>query len=117
MGNRSRWLRRSPIPAWNAWVSSSIENVLVRRIDEVFAALDLRERQVLRMRYGLQGQSPLGLSDIGKVLGVSKERIRQIEESAMSKLRQPQHAVRFVQFLQEQPERLVSAAVALRRCL
>jgi RNA polymerase sigma factor (sigma-70 family) len=92
-------------------------DVLVKRIDEVFAALDLRERQVLRMRYGLQGQSPLGLSDIGKVLGVSKERIRQIEESAMSKLRQPQHAVRFVQFLQEQPERLVSAAVALRRCL
>jgi RNA polymerase sigma factor (sigma-70 family) len=64
-------------------------DVLAKRIDEVFAALDLRERQVLRMRYGLQGQSPLGLSDIGKVLGVSKERIRQIEESPDSPSWQP----------------------------
>ncbi len=86
------------------------------RIDEIFGNLDLRERQVLRMRYGLQGQQPLSLSDIGKVLRVSKERIRQIEESAMSKLRQPQHAAKFAQFFLEPPERLMNAAAALKGC-
>jgi RNA polymerase primary sigma factor len=92
------------------------QGILEQRIDEIFCNLDLRERQVLRMRYGLQGEQPLSLSDIGKMLRVSKERIRQIEESAMSKLRQPQHASRFVQFFQESPERLMNAAAALKGC-
>ena len=41
---------------------------LERRIDEILGNLDIRERQVLRMRYGLQGEQPLSLGDIGKVL-------------------------------------------------
>ncbi len=89
---------------------------LERRIEEILAHLDIRERQVLRMRYGLQGVQPLSLGDIGKVLRVSKERIRQIEESAMSKLRQPQHAAQFVQFFHDAPERLMKAAAALKGC-
>jgi RNA polymerase primary sigma factor len=89
---------------------------LERRIEEILGNLDIRERQVLRMRYGLQGQQALSLGDIGKVLRVSKERIRQIEESAMSKLRQPQHAAQFVQFFHDAPERLLSAAAALKNC-
>ena len=89
---------------------------LERRIEEILANLDIRERQVLRMRYGLQGVQPLSLGDIGKVLRVSKERIRQIEESAMSKLRQPQHAAQFVQFFHDAPERLMKAAAALKSC-
>ena len=92
------------------------QDSLTRRIDEVFGMLDIRERQVLRMRYGLQGQQPLSLGDIGKVLRVSKERIRQIEESAMSKLRQPRHAARFVQFFRESPDRLMNEAAALKEC-
>jgi RNA polymerase primary sigma factor len=89
---------------------------LERRIDEILGDLDLRERQVLRMRYGLQGGQPLGLGDIGKTLRLTKERIRQIEVSAMSKLRQPRHAARFVQFLPESPERLMDAAATLKEC-
>jgi len=92
------------------------QGILEQRLDETLRDLDFRERRVLQMRYGLQGQQPLSLGDIGKVLRVSKERIRQIEESAMSKLRQPQHAGRFVQFLSESPERLMSAAAALKSC-
>ena len=92
------------------------QDSLERRIDGILGNLDLRERQVLEMRYGLQGGQSLGLADIGKVLQVSKERIRQIEESAMAKLRQPQHAAQFVQFFHESPERLISAAAALARC-
>ena len=89
---------------------------LERRIDEMLGDLDDRERQVLRMRYGLHGELPLTLGDIGKVFRVTRERIRQIEVGAMSKLRQPQHAARFVQFLPESPERLMRAAAALNEC-
>ena len=89
---------------------------LERRIEQTLGNLDIRERQVLQMRYGLHGTQPLGLGDIGKVLRVSKERVRQIEESAMSKLRQPQHAAQFVQFFHESPERLMNAAAVLKAC-
>jgi RNA polymerase primary sigma factor len=89
---------------------------LENRLDDVLGALDIRERQVLQMRYGLHGQQALSLGDIGKVMRVSKERIRQIEESAMAKLREPQHAARFVQFLHEAPDRLMNAAAMLRGC-
>ena len=92
------------------------QGILERRIDAVLGNLEIRERQVLQMRYGLQGQQPLGLSDIGRVLRVSKERIRQIEESAMSKLRQPQHASQFVQFFHDSPARLMGEAATLREC-
>jgi RNA polymerase primary sigma factor len=89
---------------------------LERRINDILGVLDIRERQVLQMRYGLHGQQPLSLGDIGKVMHVSKERIRQIEESAMAKLRAPEHARQFVQFFQDAPDRLMSAAAMLRRC-
>jgi RNA polymerase primary sigma factor len=89
---------------------------LEQRLEKILGNLDLREQQVLRMRYGLRGQQALGLGEIGKVLGVSKERIRQIEVSAMSKLRQPQHASQFVQFVHETPERLMKLAAALKGC-
>ena len=92
------------------------QSSLERRMDEILGNLDIRERQVLRLRYGLQGEQPLSLGDIGKLLRVSKERIRQIEVGAMSKLRQPQHASQFVQFFHESPERLMSAAAALKKC-
>ena len=92
------------------------QGILQRRLDEIFADLDIRERQVLRMRYGLQGEQPLSLGDIGRFLRVSKERIRQIEESAMGKLRQPQRAARFVEFFHESRERLMNDAASLQAC-
>jgi RNA polymerase primary sigma factor len=92
------------------------QSVLEQRIEEILGHLDLRERKVLLMRYGLLGEEPLSLADIGKALQVSKERIRQIEECAMSKLRQPQNASRFVQFFHDSPDRLMGAAAALKSC-
>jgi len=46
-----------------------------------------REREILDMRFGLQGKKPHTLAQVAKKLGVSRERIRQIEESALKKLR------------------------------
>jgi hypothetical protein len=58
----------------------------------------------------------MSLGEIGKELRLTKERIRQIEVSAMSKLRQPRHAARFVPFLPDAPERLMHAAATLKEC-
>ena len=52
-------------------------------------ALSPRERQVLELRYGLDGRQPRTLDEVGRAFNVTRERIRQIEARAMSKLRHP----------------------------
>lgn len=56
-------------------------------IGKLMAALRPREQQVLALRFGLGGKSRLSLSQVGRVLEVSKERIRQIQDRALEKLR------------------------------
>ena len=48
-----------------------------------------REQEILRVRYGLDGGEPCTLADAGKMMGGSRERIRQIEAKALAKLRHP----------------------------
>ena len=58
-------------------------------IERVLDTLDEREALVLRLHFGLEEQEPRTLARIGKVLGLTKERVRQIKENALSKLRHP----------------------------
>ena len=58
--------------------------------DELEAALDEltpREKEVIRLRYGLDGNEPRTLEEVGRELEVTRERVRQIESSALTKLR------------------------------
>jgi len=55
-------------------------------LTESLATLTLRERRVLELRYGLEGGAPATLDDLGKVFGVTRERIRQIEKNSLQKL-------------------------------
>ena len=50
-------------------------------------ALGERERRVLELRYGLNGEAPLTLDEVGRVFDVTRERIRQIENHSLKKLR------------------------------
>lgn len=62
---------------------------LREKIDELLTGLNDQEQKVLRMRFGLDDDNPKTLEEIGKVFGVTRERIRQIEAKAIRKLRHP----------------------------
>jgi RNA polymerase primary sigma factor len=62
------------------------DNFRLRALAQSLASLSFRERRVLELRYGLDGQAPATLEDVGEVFGVTRERIRQIEKNAMRKL-------------------------------
>jgi RNA polymerase primary sigma factor len=73
----------------------SVERQLIRssfeeQIRSLVAELDEKERQVISMRFGLDGEDPRTLQEIGEALGLSRERIRQIESKAKEKLRRNQ---------------------------
>ena len=59
------------------------------RLALCLARLPAREALILRLRYGLEGEEPQTLQEIGDRLGLSRERIRQLEKQAMTTLRQP----------------------------
>jgi RNA polymerase sigma factor (sigma-70 family) len=71
----------------------NIEAGLMRaQLGAVLDTLGEREAAVVRMRYGLDGQQPKTLDEIGRAFKLSRERIRQIERETMAKLRHPSRA-------------------------
>ena len=77
--------RASPVLAYEQREAKSV-------VAHVLQSLTDREQQVLALRYGLGGEEPKTLGEIGKVIGGSPERIRQIESKALRKLRHPKRS-------------------------
>ncbi len=75
--------------------------MLAEAVREVLGELNDREREVMAMRFGLDGDRPRTLEDVGKAFGVTRERIRQIEAKTLAKLRHPQRSQRLKDFLEE----------------
>jgi RNA polymerase sigma factor (sigma-70 family) len=59
------------------------------RIESVLSGLDERERRILELRFGFVDGEPRTLDEIGRVFGMSRERIRQLEKQALARLRHP----------------------------
>ena len=59
-------------------------------IDEIFQSLTPREVRILQLRFGLVDGYNYTLEEVGRKFGVTRERIRQIEAQALSRLRHPQ---------------------------
>lgn len=73
--------------------------MLSAAVHEVLDELSEREREVMSMRFGLDGDRPRTLEDVGKAFGVTRERIRQIEAKTLAKLRHPQRSQKLKDFL------------------
>jgi RNA polymerase primary sigma factor len=74
----------SPAP-----VELATQNLLREQLEEVLSALPPREVRILQLRYGLLDGQSYTLEEVGKKMGVTRERVRQIEAQALSRLRHP----------------------------
>ncbi|MCS7270960.1 MAG: sigma-70 family RNA polymerase sigma factor, partial [Gemmataceae bacterium] len=82
-----------PLPGENA-----DRRLLQERIREVLRSLPPREREVIELRFGLRDGMARTLDDVARQFGITRERIRQIENRAILKLRRPPRALRLEQF-------------------
>lgn len=86
----------------NTWApdDTAIQKMLRERMNEVLSSLSAREGRVLELRFGLADGRTYTLEEVGQKFGVTRERIRQIEVKALSKLRHPRHSRRLRDFLE-----------------
>jgi RNA polymerase primary sigma factor len=75
-------------------------SALAQCVTEALSGLTEREQHILRMRFGIGGTAEHTLEEVGKIFGVTRERIRQIEASALRKLRQPARGRKLLTFAQ-----------------
>lgn len=73
---------------------------LKRRIEEAMETLNYREREILRLRYGLADGYTYTLEEVGKIFSVTRERVRQIESKAVRKLQQPYRSRALMSFVE-----------------
>lgn len=78
-----------------------INKMLSEDIQEVLSILSQREQEILTMRYGLYDDHPRSLAEIGAKMGVTRERIRQIEAKALRKLRHYSQRKRLDEYLHD----------------
>lgn len=79
--------------------ASVTQDLLREDIIEVMAGLSPRERDVLRLRFGLDDGRQRTLEEVGQLFGVTRERIRQIEAKALRKLRHPNRSRRLREYI------------------
>jgi RNA polymerase primary sigma factor len=75
-------------------------DTLKHRISEVLEVLNYREREILRLRYGLVDGYAYTLEEVGRIFSVTRERVRQIESKAVRKLQQPYRARSLASFVE-----------------
>ncbi len=73
--------------------------MLKERIDEVLSTLTFREREIVKLRYGIGDGYTYTLEEVGRIFRVTRERVRQIEAKAVRKLRHPVRARQLASFL------------------
>ena len=77
----------------------TFDEIRTGEILRAITSLEPREARVLRLYFGLDGNQPLTLEEIGSVFGLSRERIRQIKERALGRLRTSRRRLRLVPYL------------------
>jgi len=77
-----------------------MEEALKREIDRALATLDPREAEIIRLYYGINRDEPMTLDEIGEEYGLTRERIRQIKEKALRRLRHTSRRRRLEPYLE-----------------
>lgn len=68
-----------------------LEKALKEDINRALSTLTEKEREIVEMRFGLNGAIPMSLKEIGEIFNLTKERIRQIEKKALERMKSPEH--------------------------
>jgi RNA polymerase primary sigma factor len=92
-------------------INAMSANHLRRGLDQMLASLDPKSAKIMRMRFGLDGNDPRTLDEIGQLYDVTRERIRQIEAKALKNLRHPLRAVSLAGFV---PDKAIQGAFVPR---
>ncbi len=82
-------------------VDAAAFKLLQEQLEEVLDDLNTREKRVIQLRFGLLDGQPRTLEEVGKVFGVTRERIRQIESKTLSKLRHPSRSGRLRDYIED----------------
>jgi RNA polymerase primary sigma factor len=84
--------------------SAASREMLKERIENVLSTLTFREREIIKLRYGIGDGYTYTLEEVGRIFRVTRERVRQIEAKAVRKLQHPVRARRLSGFLDSSPE-------------
>jgi RNA polymerase sigma factor (sigma-70 family) len=79
--------------------NAALDGALNGEVERILGCLEEREHQVLRLRFGLDRGEPRTLDEVGEHFDLTRERIRQIEQNALAKLRRPEVAPRLRELL------------------
>jgi len=82
-------------------VDAAAFKLLQEQLEEVLDDLNPREKRVIQLRFGLLDGQPRTLEEVGRVFGVTRERIRQIESKTLSKLRHPSRSGRLRDYIED----------------
>ncbi|MBN2512401.1 MAG: RNA polymerase sigma factor RpoD [Sedimentisphaerales bacterium] len=80
-------------------VQSATQEMLKERIDQVLKTLTYREREIIKLRYGIGDGYTYTLEEVGRIFKVTRERVRQVEAKAIRKLQHPVRARKLEGFL------------------
>ena len=82
-------------------MQSAAHEMLKERIDEILKTLTYREREIIKLRYGLGDGYTYTLEEVGRIFKVTRERVRQVEAKAIRKLQHPVRSRRLEGFVDQ----------------
>jgi len=82
-------------------VSTATQAMLKERIDLILKTLSYREREIIKLRYGIGDGYTYTLEEVGRIFKVTRERVRQVEAKAIRKLQHPVRARKLEGFLDQ----------------
>jgi len=88
-----------PDDSYNSPEEQTQKMALLDGMDELLSGLDEREKKIITYRFGINGEQTKTLEQLGQIMGFSKERIRQLEDGAIRKLREQEHLKHFQAFI------------------